>query len=387
MNYKVPVVIFGDSLTAFGVVRSLSIYGMPIYLVSKNGKGMATKSRFIAGTLLLRPDDLNFVEKFNEWVKRKVDGKIVSMVSEDLYLDALAKNYNKFARQIIPTYPDWKTVSVVREKRKTLDISTKHGILYPKSLYITTFDEMHNALNKMRSQFPVIVKPEISNKYRTRGILCFTKKDILDCYRKYNGFHGKMLIQEMIPGPEENLINVSLVQSRELELLGIFMNKKKRSAGLFGVGTLVSSMWNHEAARSAIKIVKEIGIWGYTEVEFKYDNRTSSLKLIEINGRISMLNSHALRCGINLPHLLYLDAIRDKRKIHSQIFNYPKNILWWNFPLDLVWILKHKKYLKPLKLLGSFKGEGYIIEPIRIKDPYPFFYSIFGIFRNLLSST
>ena len=48
-------------------------------------------------------------------------------------------------------------------------------------------------------------------------------------------------------------------------------------------------------------LLKEIGYYGLSEVEFKKDPRDGRYKLLEINARTWLWHSLAIRCGVDFP--------------------------------------------------------------------------------------
>jgi len=394
MKNNCPVVVFNDFIAAYGAIRSLGPYDIPIYVVSRSGKGLATKSRFVRHTLALMPNDPNFIRKLNVWLKKEVGEEAVLMVAgEDEYLDVLAKGCSDLSYGIRKTFPDWEIVKLVREKRRTYKIAEELGIPTPKTYYITCQAELKNLLDKeIEGRFPLLMKSEDSarllTKYKTKGIICNNHDEVFNNYKKYNGFFEKLLLQEMAPGGENLLFNFITVLNSDSEPISVFMNRKRRSSEQFLSCTLMESMWSDEVLAYSLKLLKKIGYTGYANTEFKFDRRDGLLKFLEINGRISMSNSHALRCGINLPLLMYKEALEGPLpKQNKLIKTYPNNILWWYLKgdtLSAISLIK-KKELSIKDYLKSIKGNGYIIEPLNWNDLLPAIYSIKDYFSSKLN--
>lgn len=382
---KIPAVIFGDHIAAYGVIRGLSSLEIPLYIISQTGKGLSIKSRFIKKSLTLRSDAGDFIEKLHSWLYKEAGGEAVLMVAgDDAYLDVLAKNYDKLHPNLRPTFPNWNIVKLVRGKNYTYNIAENLGIPTPKNYYITSRNRLEDLLNKgIEADFPLLMKPEDSapflKKYGIKGIICNQCDEVLRNYDKYDGFFEKLLIQEMIPGGENLLFNFIAVLNSYSDPIAVFMNRKRRSTRQFLSCTLMESMWSDEVLVYSLKLLKKIGYSGYANPEFKFDYRDGSLKLVEINGRISMSNSHALRCGINLPLLMYKEALEGPLpKQEEFIKTYPNNILWWYLTGDIssAISLLIKKKLTIREYLRSISGLGYIIEPWNLNDPLPAICSI-----------
>jgi predicted ATP-grasp superfamily ATP-dependent carboligase len=135
-------------------------------------------------------------------------------------------------------------------------------------------------------------------------------------------------------------------------------------------------------------LVKKIGYYGYANPEFKYDERDKQIKLMEINGRISMSNSHALRCGQNVIKSLYNEALNGP--IHAKTLfqdNCFGKILWWVPITDFLsaYNMFRNGNLSLVEYFKSFRGKGFIAEPINIHDPAVFLNEMKLEFRRLLS--
>jgi len=141
----------------------------------------------------------------------------------------------------------------------------------------------------------------------------------------------------------------------------------------------METMWSKKVLNYSNDLVKEIGYIGYANPEYKYDTRDGKIKLMEINGRISLSNSHSLCCGTSVIDTMYQDALNGPLA-PQQVFarNYPENYLWWMPIDDIVAAIRLFKSgsLKMKDYFRSMVGSGYVIEPFNIKDPIPFIYHI-----------
>ena len=77
----------------------------------------------------------------------------------------------------------------------------------------------------------------------------------------------------------------------------------------FGLGCLVESIVDSDVREAGLRLLRGMDYSGFAEVEFKRDGKTNELKLIEINPRPWDQHSLATRCGVNLSHAAYLDAL------------------------------------------------------------------------------
>lgn len=391
---KVPVVLFGDYIAAYGVIRALAPKGIPIYIISRTGSGLATKSRFVRKSFAIPSDEPDFVKQMTSRLHQEgVHEAVLMIAGTDDYLDVLAKHYDELATGLRPTFPNWETVAIVREKQRTLELAEDLGIPVPKTHHIgceADFQEFMDGEQKLR--FPLIFKANqesaaFSKLCGTKSIICHNLDEVSKHYAKLTDFPDTLLLQELIPGGEDLLFNLIVTLNGNSEPTAVFMNKKRRSIRQFLNCTLMESMWSDETLRYGLKFLKAARYVGYANPEFKLDSRDGQLKLIEINGRISMSNSHALRCKINIPIAMYKEALNGSLPpLHNIKQDYPNNILWWHPAEDVSAITGQMKNgdFSPYQYLKSLIGRGYIIEPLYWRDPYPGLLTIGMTLANLL---
>ena len=390
---RVPIVLFGDHIAAYGVVRALGPSGIPIYVVSAKGNGITTKSRYIRGVFTLPSDADDFCGRLIQWGAKNVGSDAVLIVAgTDDYLDILSQHYGDLPEGWRPTFPPWDIVMKVRKKRETYAIAERIGLPIPKFIHIETKKDFDRFTSKdISMRWPLLIKPERSSEflknYGSKGFVCETIAELKIRYDKYSTFDGGFLIQEFIPGPESNLLNFIGIYNSNSEPVSIFFNRKVRSSGPLLSCTLMETDWSETAIEYSNKLIKAIGYRGYANVEFKLDPLDQAIKLMEINGRVSKSNSHALLCNINLPLTMYNDATGAHLEplIEFQC-PYEKNIHWW-YPLgDLgaIRLLRGNGEASWMDILKSLRGNKRIIEPFSLKDPYPGLSQIFSLASSVI---
>lgn len=391
---KIPVVVFNDNISAYGICRSLAVKKIPLYLVSKESSNLysyadfSKHSRYFKKTTILHPGDPHFLKKLKEWVRINVGCMAVLMVAgDDDYLDVLSKNHSLLHPNLIPTFPDWTVVKRVRKKNITYSISKNIGVPIPTTYEVFNMLQLETLI-KNDISYPLLMKSEASElflrQYNTKGIICNNANDVLENYKKYS-FGDKLVIQSMIPGGEENLFCLKTILNKNSEPVAVFVDKKIRSTSMFLSCTLTASTWADEVVFYGLKLLKEIGYYGYASVEFKYDSRDNTFKLMEINGRVSKNHSNALAAGINLIELLYNEAVNCPLPPLKQFArNYKNDVFWWYPSGDLGSVLnmiKNKEFSFVNYLRGFIGAKKIIIEPFYWKDPIP---SLVNFFKTVV---
>jgi len=377
---RVPAVLFGSHIAAYGAIRALGPgLHAPLFVVDDR-PGLAARSRFVRAVLRLDPEDTACIPRLLDWVRRRVGKEAVFLVAgSDAFLDVLSAARDELPTGIHCTFPGRDLVAKVRCKHLTYEIAQAAGIGTPRTVFVQSHGELVSALSHWDAEnYPVLLKPEASRRfletYRLKGVICRSEDEALRAYETYGGFFGELLLQELIPGGDENLLNVLAAMNEKGEAIGVFVNRKVRTAGPLLSCTMMTSEWSEPVAREAITLLRAIGYYGYANPEFKLDPRDGRLKLMEINGRLTLSNSHALRCGIDLVGRTYLDAIgQGKTEWTEKVPSYPDGVLWWDPLGDIVGTLAHGSRGNPsaLRMLWRSRRTGRIIEPFMWSDPAP----------------
>ena len=195
------------------------------------------------------------------------------------------------------------------------------------------------------------------------------------------------MIQEIIPGDAKYVYGFNAYYDKSSSPKGVFMYRRIREwPHGFGNGCFIESVIIPEMEEIINPFIKKINYYGIVDAEFKKNPLNNKLKLIEINSRSWMQNSLSARCGVNLSHIAYMDAIgKDVKKV----VNKRKHVKWLFMLEDAYSSLKNisQDMLTLQEWVRSYKGKKeYAI--FACDDPLPFFalYAkvIYSIFPYLL---
>jgi len=376
-------VLLGSHLAAYGAVRSLSRLDIPIAVVGED-RGVAGRSRHVRAFLRLLPEDPAFVPRLSDWASQILDGRAVILVAgSDAYLDAVAKARDALPPGLTLAGSGWSHVQWLRQKHRCYPFAEELGIPVPKTCYITSRAELETLVDREElPPFPVLLKSEQSQRmlrvHGVKAVLCTTIDEILAAYDRYDGFCSELLLQEMIPGPERGQPNVLTVTAATGEPLAVFVNEKLRTSRRFLSCTLMRSMQCEEAVDMTLHLLRAIGFHGAANAEFKRDPRDGKLKLLEVNARLTVSNSHALRCGVDIVGAAYHLAVTPERRQPTAFSAPPTGILWWYPAGDLAGLARavFERRACPLQWARDTMGPGYILEPWSCRDPGPGLWSL-----------
>jgi len=201
-------------------------------------------------------------------------------------------------------------IGVAVNKARTLALAQRLGVRVPRSLSLTRVSEVPSALAEIG--LPAVVKPTESwlpggQKDGPKGTwvgprLVTTPDEARRAVAELERLAGVALFQTLLSGRREA---VSLLYANG-EIHARFAQWAKRmNPPLGGESVLRQSISvPPDIGMHAERLVREIGLEGYSEVEFRRD-AAGVPYLMEINPRLSASVEIAVRSGVDFPHLLY----------------------------------------------------------------------------------
>jgi predicted ATP-grasp superfamily ATP-dependent carboligase len=122
------------------------------------------------------------------------------------------------------------------------------------------------------------------------------------------------MVQELIPGRDDELYTLGSYLDASGTALGLFSGRKLRqtppNVGTCRVGEAV---WVQEVVDAGLRLLAAVGFRGLSQVEFKRDPRDGRFKLMEINPRLFQWHGLAAACGVDLPAIAYWDLLGSPR--------------------------------------------------------------------------
>jgi predicted ATP-grasp superfamily ATP-dependent carboligase len=115
-----------------------------------------------------------------------------------------------------------------------------------------------------------------------------------------------VLIQQMIPGGGETQFSYSALYRDGQPLASLVARRTRQFPADFGQGSsFVETCECGDVERAAERLLGAIRYTGIVEIEFKFDHRDSTYKLLDINPRIWSWHTLAGKAGVDFPYLLW----------------------------------------------------------------------------------
>ena len=199
-------------------------------------------------------------------------------------------------------------LGIAISKEQTLAIARQLGLGVPRAVTVGAVSEVAAALHEIG--LPAVVKPVQSWAWawdgqqgtRIKSQLVTTPDEARHAVEELTRFGGTTLFQEFLSGRRESL---SLFYANGEVYARFAFWGKRTNPPLGGLYTLRQAIaFPADTGEQAERLVREIGLEGYSQVEFRRD-AAGKPYLMEINPRLNLAIAHAVSAGVDFPSLLY----------------------------------------------------------------------------------
>jgi D-aspartate ligase len=291
-------------VNGLAAIRSLGRAGIRVLAVDHRPSALGFRSRYAEP--FLSPDPHEDETRFIAFVRAL--GEVVVFPTHDEQLNLIARHLGDL--DVLAPFPSWDVLEQVQSKRVQLESAEAAGVGVPRTAYPATPAEARAAAEEIG--FPVLVKPEhpvgFKQRFRRQAFRCENADEVEQAHERASEFAP--MVQELVPGGDDTLYTVGSYLTRSGRPLGVFSGRKLRQTPR-GIGTcrIGEAVWVQEAVDAALRLLRQFGYYGLSQVEFKCDPRDGRFKLMEINPRLWQWHGLATACGVDLPRLAYADLV------------------------------------------------------------------------------
>jgi len=372
--------------TGLGVSRCFGEKRIPVLWFDSNPKQVGSLSKYCKGVVCPHPknNEKEYVD-FLLSVGEKLIHKGVLFPIGDIEVSVILKHRIKLEQYYYIPVSDLKITEILLNKQKFYQTLEKQGIPHPKTYFSQDDAELKSMSKELK--YPCIVKPTHSEEFRlvfnTKFFRVESQQELLQKYHKATSKNQEVMIQEIIPGDATHMYGFNAYYNKAFKPNGVFMYRRIREwPPVSGNGVLIENVVIPELEHIVSPFIKNINYCGIIDAEFKKDPRDKKFKLIEINPRCWMQISFPLACGVNLPHIAYLDALgKDMMDMVPRKEQAKWLFMFQDIPSSLKGMVNGELSLR--KWIRSYKGKkAYAI--FAWDDPAPFFLGFVRILFNLL---
>ncbi len=307
-----PVVVVGLTLNGATVLRRLVHLGYAAWGLSFD---LDEPGWHVAGATHLETPDPN--DDFEGWVEslltvaRDFEDPLPLLPMSDVYVVALDRAASRLEGHYrMHGFGDGLRTSLT-SKRGTFDLAEEHDFPRPVSRWVESRDELASFAEEIAG--PVLVKPDFTFQWRKPSAAHVigarkvatgdTLDDLLRLYDEIAQITPGVLAQDVIPGPDRNLVYRCGFMGPEGHVGGRLIGRKRRIVPIhYGSATFVELIDAPEVEDQCEQFLAAMGYQGLCGIELKQDPRDGKSKLIEVNPRYSLWDDIGIPVGVDLAH-------------------------------------------------------------------------------------
>jgi D-aspartate ligase len=310
---SVPAVVVGGTLNSLGVVRSLALGGVPIYLLDTSRRCPAAWSRHCRFVRTPSLDGRSFIESLVSLAAQLGDRPVLILTSDESVVSVSAER-----ERLEPLYrlvlPSIEMVNSLADKSAFHALADREGFPVPRSVCVSREADL---LQIRALTPPLIIKPAdkvlVLNGYVERAVRADTVAAGELAAATMLPRAPRLIVQEWIDGPDTEIFFTLFTCDRQSRVIGLFSGRKLICSPP-AVGSTALCIAAPEVAEplSALTLhfIARTRYQGLGSLEFKRDSRTAQFIIIEPTvGRTDWQEEIATLCGTNLPLLAYRSAV------------------------------------------------------------------------------
>lgn len=384
-NVPIALILGKYGTTGLGVSRCFGRPGIPVLWLSSNPKQLGFHSKYCTGVVCphSKNNEKDYVD-FLLTVGEKLSHKGVLFPTGDTEVSVILKYRSKLEKYYHIPMADLEVTEILLNKQKFYQTLEKQGILHPETYFLDDLSELEAISKDVR--YPCIVKPAHSEYFRlafnTKFFRAESRQELIQGYQKAISKNQEVMIQEIIPGKAKYMCGFNAYYNKNFTPNGIFMYRRIREwPPVSGNGVLIENVVTPELEQIISRLIKNIKYYGIVDAEFKKDPNKGTFHLLEINPRCWMQISFPMICGVNLPYIVYLDALgKDVDQMIPKKEKMKWLFIYQDIPSSLKGIVNGDLSLR--EWIRSYKGKKEYAIFAR-DDPIPFFLGIVNILTDL----
>ena len=294
-------------------------------------------------------------------------GHIEMLYPVDQFMTALvARHQDEIRRHTRLILPPYEIFQIGNDKILTLKAARRIGVPIPRTWFT---DEQPLELIAQEATYPCLIKPAVS--VAAVGItLVKTPEELLEKFPAVSArFGNRCFVQEFVPheGGRQHKVDV-LMGSRGKVLVGFAFDKLRFYPPTGGSSTLNRVVHRPDMVQQAVRLLKEIGWYGFCDFDFITDPRDGVPKLMEINPRFPDTLEATWIAGLDVTEMMYQMA-------HGQEpapqMDYRAGDYLRFLPGDIMWFITCRERNKHLKSWMRFFGRDihYLVTSLREPGP------------------
>ena len=307
---NVPVVVLGMGPNSPPVLKHLVRSGYRVIHVGRSREEKAYSSRY--GEKRILPDPLRSPD---DWIAAMLalglelgQGAVLLPLSDPfvIAIDAAAEQLDQSFRFL--GFGSGLRTSLVT-KDSAFKLAEQHDFPRPKTILIEDEESLRALMSTVGG--PCLIKPASSHEWlekeaqtllgSAKAIVAENPEELVNIYQRARKVSTKLIAQEVIPGPDSNLLYWAGFVSKDQGVAGRIVGRKLRTyPPHLGSASFVRLEDAPEVEAQCEAFLVALGYEGICGIEMKVDPRDGIAKLIEVNARYGLWDILGVPAGVDL---------------------------------------------------------------------------------------
>lgn len=329
MPEEFKVLIAGSDANAYYMARCCyEAYHQKAHLIGKERLAFTKFSNIL--TISYHPDiwdESCFVQIVNDYANQYKEIPILLVSTNETYSEFIARNKDSFSSNLVFSEQNAEVLKSLTNKEKFYKTYKNKGFVFPETYY---FDIQKNKLFP-EMEYPIILKPanvvmynhlSFSGKNKIYKIESEAELQEIIEKIKLSGYTDRLILQEFIPGDDSYLFDsvVYVDKNHQVKVISFAqIGLQERTKSMVGnAATLINGFSTFPEApiekmkQSILSFMEKLDYSGFAEIDMKYDARSKTFKVLEINARQGRCSYYVAALGANLIQVLVEDLILKK---------------------------------------------------------------------------
>ncbi len=306
------VIVLGIWLHGAAMMRRLAARGWRVVGVTDDLRDGARASRYCFTGLCPNPNlDADGWLEFMNALGARCTRRPLLLPTLDRFVLALDRHADKLSGSFRLHGFGSNLRTRLTSKEQSYALADKSGFPVVKAQPIDNVDALAEFCHG--ATWPVLLKPDLTFEWhrpeiaKQIGDAKVLRGDSVEtlcaAYQDIATYCPRMIAQEVIVGPDENLIYWAGFVDADHRVRGRIVGRKLRTMPPgYGSATFVTLIDMPEVEATCARFVRRIGYQGLCGIELKIDTRDGIAKLIEVNSRFGQWDELGAPYGVDLAH-------------------------------------------------------------------------------------
>ncbi|MFS0863109.1 carboxylate--amine ligase [Fredinandcohnia sp. 179-A 10B2 NHS] len=376
MNNK-AVILGTNYYIGLSTIRCLGVNGVHTVAVDYSYENTYGAESKYCSERVIAPHYRNEKEEFISFLKeysRKQTAKPVLIPCHDSYVEVVDEYLDELKEFYLIPQTEQGLYTKAMDKELLHKLASEHGVAVPETVRV---DE-DNFYEKVEEtiKYPCLVKPTDSptfvSIFRKKLFMVHNRQELDEAIKKAKDAKQEVIVQRIIPGFDDHMHTFDAYLNQESKVTHWVTCQKYRQYPInFGASVYTGQKYVPELYEIGSRFLESIGYKGFVEIEFKKDAETGKFYLIELNVRITNLNSLLYKVGVNFPYITYRELTGNP--LPPKAIEHDTGIVFWYAYEDFYAIkgyLRTGQLTKGQVVKSLMKPKAYAIWDV--KDPKPF---------------